>query len=176
MPIERFGYSSLFFTTFEQTRKWRTNHTNMKSQQWKTLKRISFLIEHYHRGLKQHFLVEKCQARKIHIQTAYICVCLCSFAKIQRVRQRKRISVTELFKKLHRKQIEQSRVPSSTCETAEFKEMWMRFSYVVFFLKVSFRRICGAVRSRAKAQSERLGPYGAPIRRRSPRSDAEEFL
>ena len=95
---------------------WCTNHTNMTYQQWKTLKRISFLIEHYHRGLKQHFLVEKCQARKIHIQTAYICVCLCSFAKIQRVRQRKRISVTELFKKLHRERIEQSRISSPTCE------------------------------------------------------------
>ena len=105
-----------------------TNHTNMKSQQWKTRKRISFLIEHYHRGLKQHFLVEKCQARKIHIQTAYICACLCSFAKIQRVRQKKRISVSEILKRLHRKRIEQSRIPSLTCETAEFKEMWMRFS------------------------------------------------
>ena len=37
---------------------WCTNHSNMKSQQWKTRKRISVLIEHYHRGLKQHFLVE----------------------------------------------------------------------------------------------------------------------
>ena len=31
-------------------------------------------------------------------------------------------------------------------------------------LEVLFRRTCGAVRSWAKAQSERLGPYGAPIR------------
>ena len=52
----------------------------------------------------------------IHIQTAYICICLCSVAKIQRVRQRKRISVTEVFKRLHRTRIEQSRVLSPTCE------------------------------------------------------------
>ena len=53
---------------------WCTNHTNMKYQQWKSLKRISFLIENYHRGPKIHFLIEKCQARNIHIHTAYICV------------------------------------------------------------------------------------------------------
>ena len=128
-----------------------------KVQQWKTLKRISFLIEHYHRGLKQNFLVEKCQARKIHIQTAYICVCLCSFAKIQRVRQRKRISVSEIFKRIHRKRIEQSRIPSSTCE----------------FLWNSKR--CGW-----GSHEEGFFPTyprgRAPGRRRSPRSDAEEFL
>jgi hypothetical protein len=59
-------------------------------------------------------LVEKCQARKMNVQAAYICVCLCSFAKVEKVRQQKRISVTELFKRLHREPRHISKNPEGT--------------------------------------------------------------
>ena len=130
-------------TGAQTTATWKVNNGKKR-------KRISVLIEHYHRGLKQHFLVEKCQARKIHIQTAYICVCLCSFAKIQKVRQRKRISMTELFKRFHRKRIEQSRIPSPTCEFLWNSKRcgWgsHTLSFFLRFLPHDVRRIRSTVR------------------------------
>ncbi|MAA78592.1 MAG: hypothetical protein CL916_04980 [Deltaproteobacteria bacterium] len=52
----------------------------------------------------------------MNIQASDIRVCLYSFAKMQKVQQRKRISLIKIFKRLHRKQIEKSRIPSQQCE------------------------------------------------------------
>jgi hypothetical protein len=89
---------------------------------------------------EQHFLVEKCQARKMNAQAAYICVCLCSFAKVEKVRQQKRISVTELFKRLHR---EPRRISKNHAKNVRFcfvtrieQRTWMY--NVQFFHKMRF--------------------------------------
>ena len=93
------------------TRYWCTNHTQMSRADWKELNRISFSIETYHRSLKQHCLVERCQSRRRDIQSAYIALCLCAFVKMEVSRHSQsmtlyeyhRIFFRDIIKRLRRK-------------------------------------------------------------------------
>lgn len=77
-PVVKIKDSSLDIRCFSQAsnkqgrKYWCANHTSMKPQKWKTLKRISFLIVQYHRGIKQHFLVGKSDKRYTHPSSIHL--------------------------------------------------------------------------------------------------------
>lgn len=101
-----------FFARFSRKsgiRYWCSNHTTMSREQWKQLKRLSFSIETMHRSLKQYCLLERCQARRTDIQTAYIVLSLCVFVKTEVQRHNKHMSTEESQRRLYRREIKRCR-------------------------------------------------------------------
>ena len=108
---ERIGSSSLFLSTFLSSEDPLLVHqdTKMSRADWKELKRISFSIENYHRSLKQHCLVERCQSRRRDVQSAYIALCLCAFVKMEVSRHSKSMSLYEYHRIFFRDSIKRFR-------------------------------------------------------------------
>jgi len=104
LPLRGIG-THLCFTQSSSDRKaryWCTDHTEMKTQTWRSLKRIAFAIEHYHRALKQLCQIEGCQARKANTQRNYISLSIRAFLRLQLAASKLKISMEETIKSMMR--------------------------------------------------------------------------
>ena len=81
---------------------WATDVLSMNPERHSELKKISWKIEEFHRGVKQYCGIERCQARKTHSQCSHILLSVRSFLVFERERLKSGVSWHESKMKIYR--------------------------------------------------------------------------
>jgi len=84
---------------------WATNVLSMDPEQRSELRKISWKIEEFHRGVKQFCGIERCQARKSQSQCSHILLAIRSFLVFERARLDMGVSWYEFKMRIHRKAV-----------------------------------------------------------------------
>lgn len=102
--LREYGFIKVFriVPTDGDTQYWATDVLDMDEPTRKDLGSKSWIIEEYHRGIKQFCGIEKCQARKKESQRAHILFSLRAFLRLEVQRIKKGISWFESKTKIHR--------------------------------------------------------------------------
>jgi len=79
-----------------------TNDLEMDEEQREELARIGFSIENFHRALKQECCVERCQARKKHIQRVHVRMAIQAYVRLEVQRVKLGLSYWELGRQIVR--------------------------------------------------------------------------
>jgi len=80
---------------------WATDVLTMDHERWAELKKISWKIEEFHRGVKQFCGIERCQARKTPSQCSHILLSIRAFLVFEKTRVRSGISGYESKMSIH---------------------------------------------------------------------------
>lgn len=115
--LKGYGQIRLFkiLHTEKEPEFWATDLLTMDSEQQKKLKKISWKIEEFHRGVKQFCGIERCQARKAKTQCAHILFSIRSFLVFEKARLTTGISWYESKMRIHRSAVAQFLNNSSFC-------------------------------------------------------------
>ena len=81
---------------------WATDVLSMNLERRAELKKISWKIEEFHRGVKQFCGIERCQARKSQSQFSHILLSIRSFLVFERARLMTGVSWHESKMRIHR--------------------------------------------------------------------------
>jgi len=105
--LRGFGQIKLFkvFHTEKDPEFWASDILTMDPERHTELRKISWKIEEFHRGVKQFCGIERCQARKTHSQCSHILLSIRSFLVFERVRLKSGISWHESKMRIHRSAI-----------------------------------------------------------------------
>ena len=102
--LKGYGTIKLFKVSFTEKEPefWATDLLTMNSERQEELKKISWKIEEFHRGVKQFCGIERCQARKSKSQSAHILLSIRSFLVLEKVRLKTGSSWYESKMRIHR--------------------------------------------------------------------------
>lgn len=92
--VQGYGFVRVFRTVDAdgEVQHWATSHITMTEAQRAMWGQHGWAIEVYHRGIKQHCNVERCQARREDVQTGHILLSLRAFLRLEAHRLRTGVS------------------------------------------------------------------------------------
>jgi len=102
--LRGYGQVKLFKVTHlaKEPEFWATDILSMNLERRAELKKISWKIEEFHRGVKQFCGIERCQARKSQSQCSHILLSIRSFLVFERARLMTGVSWHESKMRIHR--------------------------------------------------------------------------
>lgn len=105
--LKGYGFIRVFQTDTPKSvvKYWATSEDDLTEEEFDRLRRIRWRIENYHRGLKQHCGVSRCQSRNRTSQITHIAASIPTFLKLEITRLTQKISWHEQKQKITRQAI-----------------------------------------------------------------------